>query len=415
MKMHMRVHMGTHVNLHMHNKPANRRLLTLLSLALFPLGSLHSTPPTTSKTTAQDITCSGYRILEKTLPILENKLASNEVRGTWDVGVFLWGATRFLKAAPPSPQRESAWNHLVTICKTTPQEIWVEDADNVPFQKALQEMGLPWKTNDIKKSILRNKTESLRFPEDGWKNKRKDCQWRSRWGWCDALFMAPPMWACVATNPKYNPEMEWELIKEWKQCQRTLQSTSGLFWRDTLEKKKNPQIFWGRGNGWVAAGGCLVDKEFKEKKQVAPQIFRNTSLKILRAAPKNKEGLWTRNLSHDGPTETSGSSLLLFSTLYLTPSHSPLLLPKLTSLLKKEEGGYLRDVQPKGKSPTIVPEKTPYPALTPSPSPQVTFFGEGAYLLCLSQALENLALAQESHTEENDTKKSSTTKARTVP
>jgi rhamnogalacturonyl hydrolase YesR len=85
-----------------------------------------------------------------------------------------------------------------------------------------------------------------------------DPQTLERWSWCDALFMAPPVYtkmARILKDDKYLAFMD----KEFKVTYHFLfDKDANLFYRDhryfpelTLEKN-GEKIFWGRGNGWLS-------------------------------------------------------------------------------------------------------------------------------------------------------------------
>jgi rhamnogalacturonyl hydrolase YesR len=83
-----------------------------------------------------------------------------------------------------------------------------------------------------------------------------------RWSWCDALFMAPPAYARayrITGNIKYLNFMD----EEFKVTYDTLYDhAEKLFYRDTRYKTQREangeKIFWGRGNGWVIGGLCMI-------------------------------------------------------------------------------------------------------------------------------------------------------------
>jgi len=78
------------------------------------------------------------------------------------------------------------------------------------------------------------------------------------WWWCDALFMAPPVWsglASVTHDAKYVGYMN----HEWKVTSNLLwDPQERLFFRDKnyfdKHEKNGRKVFWSRGNGWVMGG-----------------------------------------------------------------------------------------------------------------------------------------------------------------
>ena len=120
---------------------------------------------------------------------------------------------------------------------------------------------------------------------------------QERWSWCDALFMAPPVFAglySLTGNEKY---LEF-LDREFKVCVDSLYDKSEhLFYRDRNYKGRKEQngqkVFWGRGNGWSFGGIASVlgylPKSHRSYWYYA-DIFREMAAKILKCQDKN--GYW---------------------------------------------------------------------------------------------------------------------------
>ena len=81
-----------------------------------------------------------------------------------------------------------------------------------------------------------------------------------RWSWCDALFMAPPVYAKM-----YMLTDDWKYIefmnREYKATYDYLfDKEEKLFYRDhryfNQKEANGTKVFWGRGNGWVLGGLC---------------------------------------------------------------------------------------------------------------------------------------------------------------
>jgi len=83
-----------------------------------------------------------------------------------------------------------------------------------------------------------------------------------RWGWCDSLFMAPPVWAKLAMvtgDIKYLEFMNQEYHATYDLL---WDHDTHLFWRDSsyFERREanGQKLFWSRGNGWVFGGLALM-------------------------------------------------------------------------------------------------------------------------------------------------------------
>jgi rhamnogalacturonyl hydrolase YesR len=83
-----------------------------------------------------------------------------------------------------------------------------------------------------------------------------------RWSWCDALFMAPPVYAALFTLTGDTIYLNY-LNREYRACVDSLYDKQEmLFYRDNkripVREKNGAKQFWGRGNGWVFAGLPLI-------------------------------------------------------------------------------------------------------------------------------------------------------------
>jgi len=83
-------------------------------------------------------------------------------------------------------------------------------------------------------------------------------RFKQRWSWCDALYMAPQVFARIAHingDPSLLDFMDREY---WFTTDYLYSREYHLYWRDSnyfdkLEANGKP-VFWGRGNGWVVGG-----------------------------------------------------------------------------------------------------------------------------------------------------------------
>jgi len=142
------------------------------------------------------------------------------------------------------------------------------------------------------------------------------------WWWCDALFMAPPVWSRMyaATHErkyiKYLDKHWWETSDLLYDADRHLYFRDVTFLHKT-DARGNP-IFWSRGNGWVM-GGIARTLEYLPKDD--PDRGRyETQLRQMAAAVATlqdpRDGLWHSDMldAEDDPQpETSGSALIAFA------------------------------------------------------------------------------------------------------
>lgn len=122
-------------------------------------------------------------------------------------------------------------------------------------------------------------------------------RWSERWSWCDALFMAPPVYGQL--NKLY-PEKNYLAFmdKEFKEATDSLYDESaGLYYRDRRyipkREKNGEKVFWGRGNGWVFAGLPLLLETLPKEHPTYDyylNIYKQMAATVLTCQDKN--GSW---------------------------------------------------------------------------------------------------------------------------
>lgn len=140
-----------------------------------------------------------------------------------------------------------------------------------------------------------------------------------RWTWCDALFMAPPLWAKVASetgDQRYSDFM----MKEYEASKQHLfDEEESLFYRDNsfIDKRDHGnKIFWSRGNGWVFGGLTLLMDEYdvdSEEYAYFKEIYLKMAKKII--SIQTIEGHWSMSLLNQKyykTPETSGTAFFTF-------------------------------------------------------------------------------------------------------
>ena len=141
------------------------------------------------------------------------------------------------------------------------------------------------------------------------------------WWWCDALFMAPPVWAelyGITKNKAYLDRMDRQW---WVTSELLYDPSEHLYSRDTsfLDKHEGngKKIFWSRGNGWVM-GGIVRTLEYLPKDDPArPTYIKQLQEMAARVAQlQGPDGLWRAGLldpgDYDEP-EISGSAFFTFA------------------------------------------------------------------------------------------------------
>ncbi|MDP4290149.1 MAG: glycoside hydrolase family 88 protein [Bacteroidota bacterium] len=213
-----------------------------------------------------------------------------------------------------------------------------------------------------------------------------------RWAWCDALFMAPTVWAKmynVTKDKRYSKFLD----HEYKATTDYLYDKSEhLYYRDsryfTKTEKNGKKVFWGRGNGWVYAGLSTIltelPKDYKNRKMYE-KIYLEMSEKL--ASLQGPDGYWHASLldpdSYPTP-ETSASGFNCYGLAwginngYLSKEkYLPVVLKAWIALMcSVDPDGKLCWVQPIGGDPQKVTRE------------MTEIYGVGAFLLAGSEMVK---------------------------
>lgn len=133
--------------------------------------------------------------------------------------------------------------------------------------------------------------------------KAKDGQ--KRWSWCDALFMAPPVYALLSEitgDPKYLQFMNSEF---YAATTALFDPAERLYYRDARyipkREKNGEKVFWSRGNGWCyAALAILLDTvpETDPMYDYYRRLFTEMSKAVISC--QDRKGSWHPSmLDHD--------------------------------------------------------------------------------------------------------------------
>ena len=145
-----------------------------------------------------------------------------------------------------------------------------------------------------------------------------------RWSWCDALFMAPPVYAQmynITRELKYLEFMDKEYLVTYNFL---YDKEEKLFFRDCSyfnKKESNGQkVFWGRGNGWVMGGLVKILQELPESvpsRKFYENLLVEMSEKV--SSLQDKNGYWHSSLLDPGSfpnPETSCSGFFVYALAY---------------------------------------------------------------------------------------------------
>ncbi len=218
------------------------------------------------------------------------------------------------------------------------------------------------------------------------------------WWWCDALFMAPPVWTGLAAathDPRYLDYMdhEWHVTSDllWDKEER-------LFFRDATyfdkREKTGHKIFWSRGNGWVMGGLAQVLERMPEKDpRRAFYVKRLQEMADSVAALQSKDGLWRPGLLDPGDyplPEVSGSAFFVYA-LSWGINHQVLDAKRFRPVVEKGWAGLVAHIYKDGRLGCIQPIGAAPGAYTAGSS---YVFGTGAFLLAGSEVSKMKAVSK---------------------
>ena len=209
------------------------------------------------------------------------------------------------------------------------------------------------------------------------------------WWWCDALFMAPPVFADVAKatgDKKYLDFMdrEWNITSDLLYDKNKHLYSRDAAWLDKHEKN-GEKIFWSRGNGWVMGGIVRVLQQLPPNSPLRPKyiaLLKEMAAEAL--AIQSKDGLWRPGLldadSYPLP-EVSGSAFITYALAY---GVNEKILDRKTywPAVEKAWAGMLTHVYADGRLGCIQPVGAAPGAFTETSS---YVYGVGAYLLAGSE------------------------------
>jgi unsaturated rhamnogalacturonyl hydrolase len=209
------------------------------------------------------------------------------------------------------------------------------------------------------------------------------------WWWCDALFMAPPVWArmyAATGDRKYISYLD----EEWGKTSDLLYSQQDhLYARDVTYLSKTEangkRMYWSRGEGWVM-GGLARTLEYLPKDDPRRGFYTNQlkEMAAALAALQGPDGLWRSGLldqqSYLEP-EVSGSALITFGMAWGV--NEGLLDAKVyRPVIEKAWAGMLKHVYADGRLGSI--QQTGAEPAPFKPTASYTY-GVGGFLLAGSE------------------------------
>ena len=212
---------------------------------------------------------------------------------------------------------------------------------------------------------------------------------RIPWWWCDALFMAPPVWARMYAATGERKYIDY-LDTQWQHTYDTLwDKDEHLYARDatylTKREANGKKIFWSRGQGWVL-GGLVRTLQYlpKDDSHRAFYIEQLRELAARLATLQDSEGLWHSGLldpEHYPLPEISGSALIVYGMAWGV-NEGVLDGAKYRPVIAKAWRGMLQHVYADGRLGCI--QQTGAEPAFYLPSASYTY-GVGGFLLAASE------------------------------
>lgn len=311
----------------------------------------------------------------------------------WTNGVLYLGMTRW---AAVSPNGDAYYNWLYN--EIGEKNNWkipanfvdypqygIYHADELCVAQFYIELFKKYKNREMVQPTIARLDQIMNHPPDAGMSFRN----KQNWTWCDALFMAPPVYLGIAQledDPTYAQFMHRHFMDTYRHL---FDKEDNLFYRDDsyFDKREanGEKIFWGRGNGWVVAGLANILELLPKDDPTRPfysDLFKIMLERLVQL--QNPKGYWHASLldpeSYPAP-ETSATALITYALAYginhnLLEKESfeePLMMAWQHLISVIDETGKLGWVQPIGADPKSVTME-----MTAS-------YGVGAFLLAASE------------------------------
>ncbi|HEY4018523.1 MAG TPA: glycoside hydrolase family 88 protein [Pseudonocardiaceae bacterium] len=210
------------------------------------------------------------------------------------------------------------------------------------------------------------------------------------WFWIDALFMAMPDFAKLGALTNTQADFT-KMYAEFQNTQHGLYNAGkGLWWRDKSFTGKN--IYWSRGNGWVAAAlARVLDVLPANDSHRATYVQTLQSMAAALRAAQQPSGFWYVNLGdptqYPGP-ETSGTAFFTYALAWgITngildaATYGPVVTKAWNAMASTsvQSSGALGYVQGTGTSPS---------SAQPVTAKSTGSYGVGAFLLAGSELIK---------------------------
>lgn len=313
-----------------------RRLIHLLAAGFLLAGptvyaqSAGPSAPSTAAVAPSSVPDSPEELERMMLRVLDFPYdhGSERKKFDWKIGTYFTGITaahqatgnpRFLKAATDwSKARE--WKLKGTplfadnlTMGQTYLYLYLQARDPVKIADTRAKLEVYFERDVIKKKDFYTK----------WKDAERPFTGRNVWWWCDALYMAPPLFLQMRAATGEDRYLDTLDRFYWDVIDHLYDREEQLVIRDLdYIGKKSPggkKIFWSRGNGWVYAGLVhILDllPENAARRDDYLKLYREMTASILKY--QGNDGLWRSALNEPEwypEKEASGSAFFCFGLL----------------------------------------------------------------------------------------------------
>lgn len=315
---------------------------------------------------------------------------------SWTNAVFLFGLSEW---APNSTKGASYYDWLMEMGDSGKWQIAANFKDHPRYQlyhadelcvgQFYLNMYDKFRDNKMLQSVKERVDWIMANPPDssmGYRNKQA-------WTWCDALFMAPPVYTrltAITGKTEYTTFMHSLFMQSYTHL---YDGKEHLFFRDgsyfAKQEANGEKVFWGRGNGWVLAGLANILTYLPKDAEHRP-FYEKLFVELAGSLKKlqDEEGFWHASLldpqNYPAP-ETSATALITYALLYgvnndlLGRDYTPSIRKSWQSLCSVvNEQGKIGWVQPIGADPKKVTEE------------MTAVYGAGAFLLAGNEMIKFL-------------------------
>jgi rhamnogalacturonyl hydrolase YesR len=258
-------------------------------------------------------------------------------------------------------------------------------ADDICVGQMYLEMYKKHKQNKMIQPLKERAFYVATHPSDAPLSKNDKIGKDTRWSWCDALFMAPPVYAGLYTLTGEQVYKDY-LMSEYKACTDSLYDhAESLYYRDCkrigLQEPNGAKQFWGRGNGWVFGGIPLILNNLPDDdpdREYFVEIYKEMAEAVLKT--QDKDGHWHASLLDPGsyPAPENSCSAFFCYGIAWGINNGILDGAKYKKALKKGWRGLVESVNPDGKLGYVQPVGAA-PKKVSMDSTEV--YGVGAFLM----------------------------------